>query len=178
VRHRLFAMANFPLPQGLRVGLNMQLSSPRPYNITTGLDDNGDAVFNDRPAGVGRNSGRGAMQFTTDLRLTKSFNLGGLLAGGPEGVPMGTPPPPPPGGGAALQRGMGGGPGGGDAGPRMVVMDGSNARYRLDLYVSAQNLFNRTNLNTFVGNQLSPFFGTATSAAPARRLELGATVSF
>ena len=93
VRHRLFVMGNFPLPYGLRAGLNMQVSSARPYNITTGLDDNGDTVFNDRPAGVERNAGRGASQMTVDLRLTKSFNLGGLLPGG-EGVPMGGPPPP------------------------------------------------------------------------------------
>ena len=176
VRHRLFVMGNFPLPYGLRAGMNMQVSSARPYNITTGLDDNGDTVFNDRPAGVGRNSGRGAGQMTVDLRLTKSFNLGGLLSGGPEGVPMGSAPPP---GGAAnaMQPGAGG-QGGGGGGPRMVIMEGSNARYRADLYINVQNLFNRTNLNSFSGNQLSPFFGTATSAGAARRIELGATISF
>jgi hypothetical protein len=156
--------------------MNMQVTSARPYNITTGLDDNGDTVFNDRLAGVRRNSGRGAGQMTVDLRLTKSFNLGGLLSGGPEGVPMGGPPPP---GGAAnaMQPGVGG-PGGGGDGPRMVIMEGSNARYRADFYVNFQNLFNRTNLNSFSGNQLSPFFGTATSAGPARRIEVGATISF
>ena len=175
IRHRLFVMANFPLPYNVRVGLNMRLMSARPYNITTGLDANGDTVFNDRPEDVSRNSARAASQFTADLRLTKSINLGGLLSGGPEGVPMGTAPPPPPAGGAALQRGQGGG--GGD-GPQMVIMEGSNSRYRLDLYVSVQNLFNRTNFNTFVGNIQSPYFGTATSAAPARRVEVGATVSF
>jgi Carboxypeptidase regulatory-like domain len=177
VRHRLFVMGNFPLPYGLRAGMNMQVSSARPYNITTGLDDNGDTVFNDRPAGVGRNAGRGAGQMTVDLRLTKSFNLGGLLSGGPEGVPMGGPPPP---GGAAnaMQPGVGGPGGGGGDGPRMVLMEGSNARYRADFYVNFQNLFNRTNLNSFSGNQLSPFFGTATSAGPARRIEVGATISF
>ena len=177
VRHRLFVMGNFPLPYGLRAGMNMQVSSARPYNITTGLDDNGDTVFNDRAAGVGRNSGRGAGQMTVDLRLTKSFNLGGLLSGGPEGVPMGGPPPP---GGAAnaMQPGVGGPGGGGGDGPRMVIMEGSNSRYRADFYVNVQNLFNRTNLNSFSGNQLSPFFGTATSAGPARRIELGATISF
>jgi hypothetical protein len=175
VRHRLFLMGNFPLVFGLRAGFHMQIGSARPYNITTGLDDNGDTVFNDRPAGVGRNAARGAAQMTADLRLTKSFNLGGLLSGGPEGVPMGTPPPPPGSAAAAMQPGAGGG--GGD-GPRMVIMEGSNARYRADLYINVQNLFNRTNLNGFVGNQLSPFFGTATSAGPARRIEVGATISF
>ena len=60
----------------------------------------------------------------------------------------------------------------------MVVMEGSNSRYRADLYVNFQNLFNQVNLNSFSGNRLSPFFGTATSAGPARRVEVGATISF
>lgn len=59
----------------------------------------------------------------------------------------------------------------------MVLMGGSNSRYRADLYVNVRNLFNRTNFNGFTGNQLSPFFGTATSAGPARRIEVGATIS-
>ena len=179
VRHRVFVMANFPLLFGTRAGLNMQAASGRPYSLTTGLDSNGDTVFNDRPAGVSRNSERAAGMVTADLRITRSFNLGGILRGGPEGVPMGSGPAPPP---AAAQRGMGGGPGGpggGDGGgPQMMIMDGSNSRYRLDLYANFQNLFNRTNVNSFIGNQLSPFFGTATSAGPARRMELGATISF
>ena len=177
IRHRLFVMANLPLPMGVRAGLNVQTASGRPYSITTGLDNNGDTVFNDRPFGVTRNSARAAGMFTADLRLTKSFNLGGLIGGGPEGVPMGSPPPPPQ--PAAAQRGMGGGPGGGGGdGPQMFIMDGSNSRYRLDVYANFQNLFNHTNLNTFIGNQLSPFFGAATSAGPARRVEVGATISF
>ena len=179
VRHRLFVMANVPLMFGARAGLNLQASSGRPYSITIGLDSNGDTVFNDRPTGVSRNSERAAGMMTADLRITRSFNLGGLLRGGSEGVPMGSGPAPPP---AAAQRGMGGGPGGpggGDGGgPQMMIMEGSNSRYRLDLYANFQNLFNRTNLNSFIGNQLSPFFGSATSAGPARRMELGATISF
>ena len=58
------------------------------------------------------------------------------------------------------------------------MMDGANSRYRLDLYLQVFNLFNTTNLNGFVGNQLSPYFGSATSAAPPRRIEIGASVSF
>jgi hypothetical protein len=57
-------------------------------------------------------------------------------------------------------------------------VDGANARYRLDLYVQVFNLLNTANLNGFVGNQLSPYFGRATSAAPPRRIEIGASVSF
>ena len=69
-------------------------------------------------------------------------------------------------GGAMTQRVGGGGPGGGD-GPQMVVMEGSNQRYRLDLFLNVQNLFNHINYNAFVGNQQSEFFGRR--RRPARR---------
>jgi hypothetical protein len=174
VRHRIFFNFNTPLARGVRMGLNVQASSALPYNITTGFDTNGDAVFNDRDAGVPRNSGRGAAQWTSNLRINRSIGLGGVRQGPPN---MPVPPPPPPPGGAMAQRVGGGGPGTGD-GPQMVVMEGTNSRYRLDLYMNVQNLFNRTNYNAFIGNQLSPYFGTATSAGPARRVEIGASVSF
>ena len=41
--------------------LNGRLQSGTPYNVTTGIDDNGDAIFNDRPSGTPRNSLRGAV---------------------------------------------------------------------------------------------------------------------
>lgn len=177
IRHRLFILANAPLFYGVRAGLNIQASSAPPYNITTGTDDNGDTVFNDRPAGVERNSARGAGQLNVGLRLNRSFNLGGV-GGGPGDNPIGAGGPPPP----AAQRGPGGGPGGpggGEGGgPQLMMMQASSSRYRLDLYVQVFNLLNATNLNGFVGNRMSPYYGTATSAATARRLEVGASVSF
>jgi hypothetical protein len=60
----------------------------------------------------------------------------------------------------------------------MVVMEGGAARYRLDLFVNIQNAFNTVNYNAFIGNQLSPFFGTPTSAMPPRRIELGFSLGF
>ncbi|HJU44705.1 MAG TPA: hypothetical protein VJ691_17895, partial [Vicinamibacterales bacterium] len=176
VRHRIFFNVNTPLGRGVRMGLGVQGASALPYNITTGFDTNGDSVFNDRAPGVSRNSGRGATQWTSNMRINKSIGLGGVRQG-PPNMPL--PPPPPPPGGAMNQRvgGGPGGPGGGD-GPQMVVMEGTNSRYRLDLFLNVQNLFNRTNYNAFVGNMLSPFFGTATSAGPARRVEIGASISF
>ena len=176
VRHRIFFNLNTPLARGVRMGLNVQGASALPYNIITGFDTNGDSVFNDREAGVTRNSGRGATQWTANMRLNRSIGLGGTRSG-PPNMPL---PPPPPAGGAMAQRVGGGGPGGpgGGDGPQMVVMEGGNTRYRLDLYLNVQNLFNRTNYNAFVGNQLSSFFGQATSAGPARRIEVGASVSF
>jgi hypothetical protein len=183
VRHRVFLMFNSAVGLGVRAGLQAQYSSAPPYTITTGRDDNGDTVFNDRPAGVERNSARGADQWNVSLRLNRSFNLGGLMgAGGGGPIMIGGPMT----GGAgaqaapiAAQRGPGGG--GGEGGPvmREMIMDGSTpSRYRLDLFAQVSNLFNTTNLNGFIGNQLSPYFGRATSAAAPRRLELGASLSF
>jgi hypothetical protein len=172
IRHRVFLMVNTPLPLGLRAGMQAQYSSAPPYTLTTGTDDNGDTVFNDRPAGISRNSARGASQWNVNLRLNRSFSLGGLLGDGP--VMIGAPPPPP----SNSQR-LPGGAGEGGGGPvQMMTMDGANSRYRLDLYVQVFNLFNTTNLNAFIGNQLSPYFGNATSAAPPRRIEVGASISF
>jgi hypothetical protein len=175
VRHRIFFNFNTPLVSGIRMGLNVQGASALPYNITTGLDDNGDTVFNDRPAGMERNSARGASQWTANVRFNKSIPLGGVRSGPPT-LPV-PPPPPPQSGGAMNQRVGGGGPGGGD-GPQMVVMEGTNARYRLDIYVNVMNAFNNVNFNAFIGNQLSPFFGTPTSAAPPRRVEIGFSLGF
>ncbi len=177
VRHRLFFMANVPLLAGVRAGLNVQASSALPYTVTTGRDDNGDTVFNDRPVGVERNFARGAAQWNANLRLNRSFSLGGVLPGGAGPMPMGAPPGPPPGSTSGAQRGPGGG-GGEGGGPQLVMMPGANSRYRLDLYVQASNLLNHTNYNAFVGNLLSPVFGQPTSAGPARRLEIGASISF
>ena len=78
-----------------------------------------------------------------------------------------------------MQQGPGGGAGAGGGGPvQMVMMDGSTSRYRLDVYLQVFNLFNSANYNGFIGNQRSPYFGQPTSAAPPRRVEVGASISF
>jgi Carboxypeptidase regulatory-like domain len=176
IRHRLFFMFNTPLLQGLRLSLQAQYSSAPPYTITTGFDDNGDTVFNDRPAGIGRNSERGAPQWNVNLRLNRTFNLGGVLGGdGPMMLGGGAPPPPP----TNNQQGPAGGAGAGGGGPvQMMVMDGNASRYRLDLYLQVFNLLNTANYNAFVGNQQSYYFGQPTSAAPPRRIEVGASLTF
>jgi hypothetical protein len=46
-----------------------------PYNVTTGLDDNRDTFFTDRPPGVGRNCERGDPFWQTDIRISKTFRL-------------------------------------------------------------------------------------------------------
>ena len=59
VRNRLGVFFGAGWLRNFNANLNLNYSSGSPYTIHTGLDDNGDQIFNDRPAGVGRNSVRG-----------------------------------------------------------------------------------------------------------------------
>ncbi len=146
---------NGPVLFGIRAGINLQASSATPYTITTGRDDNADTVFNDRPVRVGRNSERGTAHVNGTMRFTRSFTIGGATAGGPRSTPSSA----------------GDAPGGSAEGSRA-------AQHRVDVYAQVSNPFNYVNDNAIVGNQLSPFFGRATSAGPARRVELGMSLNF
>ncbi|PYS32465.1 MAG: hypothetical protein DMG14_34515, partial [Acidobacteria bacterium] len=48
-RHRFFTGANFRLPWAVNMTTQINWSSSRPYNLTTGGDCNKDNVINDRP---------------------------------------------------------------------------------------------------------------------------------
>jgi hypothetical protein len=50
-------------------------ASALPFNVLTGNDRNNDTNFNDRPAGLARNTGRGFDSASLDLRLSRSFRL-------------------------------------------------------------------------------------------------------
>jgi hypothetical protein len=53
-----------------------------------------------------------------------------------------------------------------------------NKRYGVELYAQVYNLLNHMNALNFSGVLTSPFFGRPTSAAPPRRVEVGARVTF
>jgi hypothetical protein len=180
-RHRFFVLSNLTLFKGIRLGTNIQASSARPYNITTGFDNNGDTVSNDRPTGVKRNSARGAGLFDMSLRLSWGFGFGQIkesaVQGGPQIRTVRTTD------GDVVSGGGGGSGGGPIGGGGMIMMTGSGAsetpkRFRTEFYIQAYNLLNHTNLASFSGVQTSPFFGQATSAMPGRRIETGLRFSF
>ena len=86
-RHRLVVSGSFQAPQqgkeeGLRRALHgFQLSyiftyaSRLPFNVLLGSDRNFDTNNNDRPVGVGRNTGRGFDFASFDMRLSRRFNI-------------------------------------------------------------------------------------------------------
>jgi Carboxypeptidase regulatory-like domain len=57
-RHTMYAVLTSTALRNFSARLSINGSSALPLNVRTGTDDNGDLVFNDRPAGVGRNSAR------------------------------------------------------------------------------------------------------------------------
>ena len=75
-RHRFVLSGIVNLPLGIQASNIPAIQSGRPFNVTTGTDDNGDGHFKDRPPGVGRNTGRAAATYIWDTRLSRPFKIG------------------------------------------------------------------------------------------------------
>lgn len=60
---------------GFQLSYIFSYASALPFNIQTGNDRNGDTNNNDRPVGVGRNTGRGFDFASFDMRLSRTFKF-------------------------------------------------------------------------------------------------------
>jgi hypothetical protein len=168
-RHSVSAMFSTPLWSTLRLALNASVRSGTPYNITTGHDDNGDTVFNDRPVGVGRNSALTEGSWDLGGRLSYAFGFGQRPPAGGEGAHGGQPM-------VVVQRIGGGGSGGDIAGA--FGGGAEDKRVRFELFVSGSNLLNAVNRIGYSGVMTSPYFGQATAAMPGRKIDVGLRVGF
>jgi len=74
-RHRLDLLATIKAGSLFDLGIAAELDTGRPYNLTTGRDDNGDGLARDRPAGIPRNHLQGPGSFTLDARWSRKFKL-------------------------------------------------------------------------------------------------------
>jgi len=204
-RHRIFTGANWTMPLNLNMTAQVNWNSSRPYNITTGHDDNSDRVINDRPVDpatgrmLARNTGVGAGLFNLNLNVQKTIRLRGgdksapgSRAGnnGPNGVTNfvepqrgGIPGGGFPGGGGGNfpgggQRGPGGGGPGGNRGPN----GGANQQTTgptMTFRAQFQNVLNDVQYGNYIGTLTSSFFGHAISTSrPARQVELGLRFNF
>jgi hypothetical protein len=158
-RHRLSATLGLQLFKGWRLGTVFYANSGLPYNIVTGHDDNNDTVFNDRPAGVTRNSLRGAPHWDMSMRLSWMIGFGGSRGGTNQGSRL-----------VKVSSS--------DVGALASELAASEKRWKINLYIQASNLINHTNLINYTGVQTSPFFGLPTSSLPGRRIETGIKFSF
>jgi hypothetical protein len=155
--HRANGSFSFNQLRNLNLSFNVNASSGTPYSITSGRDDNGDLIFNDRPAGVTRNSARGAGQWSSSAYISYNFTFGPRLNNLPQGIMIN------------------GGPGGYTV---STVAPPSVGRYRVSLTCSIQNVTNHTNFSGYVGNQLSSLFGKPQSAFGQRRVDVGMNLGF
>jgi hypothetical protein len=203
IRSRLFLLGNLSLPRSFSLSPFVIINSGQPYNLTTGQDNNGDSIYNDRPwfaispsgasctsradfsevpttfGVVPVNSCTGPANATVNLRLSKTIGFGRETKGSSSG------------GG----RGMGGGGRGGGLGPRglsgaggnpFAMGGGTNRRYSLTFSIFARNLFNTLNPGPPPGNLSARNFGISSmtgggpfgSETANRRVDLQVRFSF
>jgi hypothetical protein len=161
-RHRFGAQFSTQPVRDLGVSVTARAQSGTPYNITTGRDTNSDGVFNDRPAGVGRNSALTPGQWDLGARVSYALGFGQRPQSGGGGTQV-----------VVMIGGAGGGmpPGGFGGGA-------DSKRYRIEFYASAQNVTNHSNYIGYSGVMTSPFFGRPTTVLNPRKLELGMRFGF
>ncbi|MGH9937367.1 MAG: carboxypeptidase regulatory-like domain-containing protein, partial [Blastocatellia bacterium] len=166
-RHRVVLGGSFNLPGETRFSPLIQISSGRPFNITTGRDNNGDTLFTDRPSFaapgdpeaiitrfgifnpnprpgdriVPRNLGRGLGQVSVDMNFTRTFAFGREGKGDRKGKD-------------------------------------ERERFKLTLGANVSNLLNKTNLTGFSGVLSSSRFDRPNRALGARRVMLTLRFSF
>lgn len=198
VKHALFLGSNFTAPYGIRFSPFLVIRSGRPFDITTGRDNNGDTRFTDRPSFaepgtlgsitnefgtfnpnprlgetiIPRNLGQGPGFASLNLSVSKTFGFGNKQkdASSTQGAPNMQPVA----GGFGGRPGGGpggGGPGGGGGFRGLGDAGASEKRFNLTLTLRASNFFNRANLGNFTGSLASPIFGQSNFATEARRIE-------
>lgn len=202
-RHHFQAGINGRLPGNLYVNTILRWNTGQPYTITTGFDDNGDTVVNDRPLGYSRNSATGPGFFDSSINVSRTISLKkGERNAQAEGVPDGFPGGGFPGGGRGGDGGFGGGGGGprggggGRGGPAAGTFGGGGGGPRggggrggrggnpgiagptATFYVNVQNALNHRNFNNPSGVITSPFYLQSTTAQAPRTVELGVRFNF
>jgi hypothetical protein len=159
-RHRVSIGSWLTLPFGVSLSGLFSYGSGRPFNITTGLDNDGDLMFFDRPALA-----------SPDAPGALSTPFGAFDLQPDAGQPM-------------ILRNAGQGPRqfGLNVGLAKVVRfddppAGGSAPYVI-FGVSAENVTNHVNFADFNGVASSPLFGTANRALTPRRVEVSLRVGF
>jgi hypothetical protein len=141
----------YALPFGFQIGVLAQARSGVPWNITTGVDSNGDTIQNDRPDLADPNG---------DPRLASTYNAAftGRVGNLPRNYGVGP---------NFLQI---------DARVSKFLQLGSR---RIEGFVEAFNLANRPNFGVPNGNLRSAQFGKSTgTSGPSRQVEFGLRFDF
>ena len=150
--HQLVANTSWALPAGFQIGAILQARTGLPWTITTGLDNNGDSILtNDRPDLVvpGGDPRDRSTYFGGFTRRVGS--LGRNTALGPSFIELAT----------------------------RVSKFVKLPRGKVEVFVEAFNLTNRTNFGKPDGRLSSAQFGRSTGlAGPPRQIEFGFRAEF
>ncbi len=157
--HQVFSFASYQLPEKVSLSVQFNAASGLPYNVTTGFDNNGDGVFNDRPVYAAGATG------TSTVYGTRFGALSPTGTGTPIGRNAGTLP-----WNVHLDSNLSRS----FALPHAAGKDGQT----LALNLRSTNLVNHTNVTAAGGVLGSPLFGEAYQADPGRRVEVGLRWSF
>jgi hypothetical protein len=151
-RHRLVLAGGVPLPGGFRGSLVAQYASEAPFNVVTGIDENLDGFVNERPEGVGRNSGeRTPLGPVNELRAREGL------------APVETLDE------SDLFQ----------VDARLTRMFPVAERYTGEIYVQVFNVFDRLNPGAIEGRVISSNFGRPLGiAGPPRTVEFGVKFGF
>ncbi len=194
VRHRFSLTGSFDTRWGIGLFPLIIASSGTPFNIITGLDNNGDSLFVDRPALatdltrasvrrtalgnfdlqpllgaqiIPRNFGDGPAYFSVNFRVAKTFGFGSVPAPPARAqAPSAAAKGPTPKGGASRAPA---------AAPQPSRPE--DKPYRLTLSVFVGNLFNHTNKGQPIGNLSSSLFGTSNSLSGLGQFTFGANAA-
>jgi hypothetical protein len=157
LRHRFGMYVSSAAFRNVSANLSLNWSSAPPINVRTGTDDNGDLIFNDRPAGVGRNSERAYAQWNSYMSVSYSLAFGKRRVTLPPGIMITSS-------GTAMSA--------------STTPPASQPRYRLGISCYIDNLFNTSTWGGFSGVQTSPFFLKPVTAYGARTASLSFNLSF
>ncbi|RPI56848.1 MAG: hypothetical protein EHM55_03940 [Acidobacteria bacterium] len=156
-KHRFFGGFLTQAFRDLAVQVNVNGNLGTAYGIQTGVDNNGDLIFNDRPAGVARNTLLTNPNWMLNMFIGYAFTFGPSIQ---------------------LPPGIQFGPGAGGTLTVTTVTRPDQGRYRMSVNVFINNLTNRANLMGYSGVLTSRFFEKPTSAQGARRIQVSTNLMF
>jgi hypothetical protein len=193
-RGRLFTGTSFRLPLAFTVTTQLNWTSSNPYTISTGRDDNGDKIINDRPtdtalcqflagrtlpgqncaattgAVISRNTGIGPSLFNMQMNVQKTIQLKREKSGPANRAGNGAPNRgsnfvAPQGGGGGGFQGGGGGNFPGGGGQRGGNPGGQRGNGGNNQAASGPTMVLRLNAQNLLNNvQYSSYIGTMTSS--------------
>lgn len=149
-RHKFDLLGSSNFTKLFTMGAALSLYSGKPVNVTTGADNNGDGVVNDRPLGYARNTLHGPGLVNLDLSVSRDFALSRRRESGAATTATAN----------AVQKPV------------------SKKSPTLSVSINSFNLFNHPNFVTYIGVLGSPFFGQPVSANPPRRTQLNLELKF